>query len=615
MKILLIHSERFRFEVKKKAIDSAEELTDELRSGEASNALVAFVTVERGDEENIEGVVDRAASEIIDVARRVGAKCIVIYPFAHLSSDLASPEAAKKAIVALYEKVKELFDGEVIRAPFGYYKAFEIKCFGHPLAELSRTISREAVSEERNFLVLLPDGTEMSPREWVEKFGDKDPEFRALVEKEALKKPLPGGEESKVIEYCRRLGFEWEPYSDVGHMRYGPEASIVVDLVMQYAWKVARELGIPLFRVMGTNMFSLEVPPVKKHAELFGDRLYVLEVDGKKYVMRFAACHQQFAMLKDWVISYRHLPFGMFEVADSYRLEQPGETLLCFRLRRFYMPDLHILCRDVKEAMEVSFKVHKKILEEIKKIGRRYVSLYNTTRSFYSENKEYFRKLAEMEGQPILIHFVPEGKYYWVINVEYHIIDILKRPREIATFQIDIGNAKRFGIKYFDEENRERYPAIIHTALIGSIERFIYAVLDTEAQKEAKGEKPQLPTWLSPVQVRLIPISKNELEYANKVADALEEKMFRVDIDDRFELTLAKRVREAEKSWIPYIAVIGPKEVSSGVLSVRVRKTGEEKKMSVEELIKVLEEETRGFPKTTFTLPRYLSTRPQYKQL
>ena len=168
-------------------------------------------------------------------------------------------------------------------------------------------------------------------------------------------------------------------------------------------------------------------------------------------------------------------------------------------------------------------------------------------------------KLVKREGKPALLNFVPEGIYYWVLNIEYHIIDELERPREIATFQIDIGNAKRFAISYVDEKGAKEFPPIIHTAIIGSVERYLFTVLDQCARTEKRGGKPSLPLWLSPTQIRVVPVRPEFLGYAQKMVDQLTASHVRADIDDRDE-SLDKRVREAELNWIPYIAVVGKRE-------------------------------------------------------
>lgn len=606
MRLLYIHTEKFSWEVKSEALD----VKDEPVSGSADNALVVFVSVERGDTDD-EGFLRQVALDIIDVVRKVKASSIVVYPYAHLSQDLARPYIAQEVVNKLFGIIKSEFGGEVLKAPFGYYKAFQLKCLGHPLSELSRTFKPEATvakpkAEERRdvYVILTPTGEEVDPAKFdYSNYQD----LKALVDKEVFRKELAGGGEPRYLEYLRKFGFEWEPMSDVGHMRYAPEATVMMELAEDYAVQVAKSLGIPIFKIRGTNMFRLSERPIEAHAKLFGERLYVVESDSDM-ILRYAACFQQFAMVKDWVISYRNLPFGMLEIADSYRYEQGGETVLLFRLRRFYMPDLHIFTKDLDEAIKVSFKLHEAIFREIQKLGRTYVSLYNVTEDFYKSYREYLTELSRREGKPILLRVLPGQKYYWVLNVEYHIIDELGRPREIATFQIDVGNAQRFGIKYVDESNQTKYPVIIHTAILGSVERYLYAVFDTMAKMEKEGKTPRLPTWLSPVQVRLIPITSDNLKFAEEVADALEEAGVRVDIDDRDE-TLSKRIRDAETAWIPYICVIGAKEQEEKILNVRIRGVGLAK-MTLDELIKRIKEETKGYPNRPLYMPRRLSQRP-----
>jgi len=613
MRILAIHAERFSFEVKQKAIDKAEEVPNVKRKYSTKNVLVVFTTVEEGDEKNIEVLTENAANEIAEIVDKVKASEVVVYPYAHLSKNLAPPNIAVNVLKELEGRLKKK-GLKVFRTPFGWYKAFEIKCLGHPLSELSREIKPEKpveeAKEEHEYAILTPDGKLYSPKEYV--FEDEN--FKILVEKEALKKELPGGE-SKIPEYCAKFAIEWELYSDHGHMRFGPEGALIMDLLAEYSWQVVRSLGIPVFYVKGTNMFNLKIDAVMEHAKLFGSRLYSLKVDNNQLILRFAACHQQFAMLKDWIISYKNLPFGIFEVADSYRLEQPGEITLCFRLRKFVMPDLHIITKDLEEAKKMTFLVQRKIFEEIRKIGREYYAIYNTTKSFLKEHWDYVLELVKREGKPVLLVFYPEGKYYWVINVEYIIIDHLNRPREIGTFQIDIGNAKRFNITYRDEKGEIKYPMIIHTAIIGSLERYLYVIFDTAAKASEENKKPRLPTWLSPIQVRVIPVSKEFLNKAIEIARKIEESQIRVDVDDRDE-TLGRKIREAEKNWVPYIVVVGRKEVESNVLTVRIR--GEEKenikKLTLEELVRTIRNETNGYPWKPLTMPILLSQRPIYRR-
>jgi threonyl-tRNA synthetase len=614
LRLLLLHCESFEYEVRQTAVKNPEPLQDN-RAGKFENVLVAFSTIEKEDEQNPGEVVRKATESIAEVARSVNANRILVYPYAHLSSSLASAAVAISVLEQLSRFLSEM-SFEVHRSPFGYYKSFSLHCLGHPLSELSRTIRPEQAKAEpapikTYYKVLALDGKLYDPEEYVFKPGEE--EFRILVEKEALKKALLGGE-PRYLEYCKKFGIEWENLSDVGHMRYNPEGVMIFDLISEYSWSVLSSVGLPILQVKGTNMFDLAVPAVKEHADLFGSRLYRLEVENKSFVMRYAACHQQFAAVRNWTLSYRHLPFGTFEVADSYRLEQSGELLLSFRLRKLHMPDCHIYCRNLEDAKEVTLKLHDKIYEEIGKLGRDYVSVYNITQSFLDSHKDYVMKLVKREGKPALLNFVPEGIYYWVLNIEYHIIDELERPREIATFQIDMGNAKRFAISYVDEKGAKQFPPIIHTAVIGSVERYLFTVLDQCARTEKLGGKPSLPLWLSPSQIRLIPVKPEFLEHAKKLADQLAASHVRADIDDRDE-SLDRRVRDAELNWIPYVAVVGKREVETQMLAVRRRTDGKRYNVGLPELVNEIVGHSAGYPVMAQKLPTLISQRPGYKQL
>ncbi|MEM0004554.1 MAG: threonine--tRNA ligase [Desulfurococcaceae archaeon] len=607
MRILAIHARTFSYDIVKPAIEEPEGVSSDLKK-QFENVLVLFTSIENTDEPD---VVEDAVAEIRGLIEQIKPAEVLIYPYAHLSADLAPPDKAVEILNKLHEKASSSLQIPVHKAPFGWYKSFKLECYGHPLSELSRTITRRSTAQrrpiEKKYFIMTKDGELLKPEEFD---YSEYPELRVLVDKEVYGRELEGGE-NRVNDYSKKFGFEWEPMSDHGHMRYNPPAVVIMDAVSRYSWQVARSLGIPVFRVMGTNMFNLKARPVYEHAVLFGDRLYELQVDNEKYVLRYAACHQQFAMMKDWIISYKDLPFGVFEVADSYRLEQRGELSILFRTRKFYMPDLHILTRDLSEAVEVAKKVQAKIHEEAAKLGRKYIALYNVTEDFLSENRDKLLEFVKNENSPVLIAVLPAGVYYWVINVEYHIIDNLQRPREIATFQIDIGNGKRFGITYTDEKGEKKHPIIIHTAIIGSVERYIYMVFDTAALMEKQGKVPYIPTWIAPVQVRVIPVSREFLDYAVKVYEEIAKHGIRVDLDDR-DLSLGKKIREAAMNWVPYIVVVGQREVETGTINVKIRVNNDQRVMSIEDLVSRVHEEIKGYPQVELTLPGKLSTRPVF---
>ena len=614
LRLLLIHADKFEYESKEKAVKEPESIPDHAKRGGLQDGLVVFTTVEKGDEASPENTATNAAASIEEVLGWLKTSRVMIYPYAHLSTDLAGREPAISTLKILEQKLAEK-GYEVSRAPFGWYKSFTISAKGHPLSELSRTVTpqqqaRKAPALPSEYMIMDEKGYLNSPETF--RYGPGMKEFESLVEKEALKKGLTGGE-PRFLEYARRFGLEWESYADLGQMRFGPESDMIIQLLSDYANLVIRRIGIPILNVRGTNMFDVDVKPIREHLQLFGSRAYELDVDERTFVLRYAACFQQFSMVKDWTLSYRTLPFGTFEVADSYRMEQSGELLLSFRLRKFLMPDLHIYLKNLNEAIQVGAKVHERIYEEIRKIHREYVSIYNTTRSFFEKNKDLFIEMARVEKKPLLLNFVPEGHYYWVLNVEYNIIDDLDRPREIGTFQIDVGNAQRFDIHYANEKGEREYPVIIHTAVIGGLERYLFALLDSAVRMERQGKKPMLPVWVSPVHVRVIPLSKQLVKDGMNILEKLEEAGIRADLDDRDD-TLQSRIRDAELSWVPFIIVFGERELKSEKLSVRVREEGKEIKTSLPELVSRIKSETQGYPSRELTYPKLMSQRPGYKR-
>jgi len=609
MRILQLHSNFLEYEPVGKEIASAEEA--EKKRVRFDEVVVLFTSVEKGDNSS---VAKKAIEDTRKYLDQIKANRIFIYPYAHLSTDLAQSAQALTVLKEMEEYAEEM-GIETYRAPFGWNKQFTISIKGYPLAEQSRSYSAETLAKaeverpvlKKEYLILSLDGTTYDPEDYS--YKPEDANFRLLVEKEALGKESQAKGEPEYIRHMKKFGFDWETMSDVGHMRYSPEAAFIYDAVAAYSAAVADSIQIPVYRVRGTNMFNLDLPPVREHAELFGDRLYQVDVENRSFVLRYAACHQQFAILRHWLISYRNLPFGAFEVADSYRLEQSGELLLSFRVRRMNMPDLHVFCKDIEDAKKWAFKLHEKVYDEVEKLGRDYYSLYNlTSKEFFEANKEWFKELVRREGKPVLLCFYPPGiNYYWVLNIEYHIIDVMNRPREIGTVQIDVGNAKRFGIRYVDSEGKENHPIILHSALIGTVERYLYTLFDSALRMK----HPSLPIWASPTQVRMIPVSSEHLAYAESLADALEQVGIRVDVDDR-EMTVANKVREAETMWIPYIAIVGKKEIETASVSLRSRMDESQRTVTISELSDLVTKELEGKPKLPSHLPRLISTRPRF---
>ncbi len=435
-----------------------------------------------------------------------------------------------------------------------------------------------------------------------------------MLRKEALKEQVGSSEAPEYLKLCRKFGISWERMSDIGHEVYHPAAALIFDLSADYAKQVVTSFGLSVFSVKGTNMFNLSEPAVREHAELFGDRLYTIESDNRDFVLRYAACHQQFSMMSGWNISYRQMPVSAFEIADAYRYEQSGETMLLFRLRRLNMPDLHVLCRDIKEAYRWFTTIHRQVYSEVTKIGTDYEMLINVSSGrAFEENRQFILSLLNERNKDCLIHVYPEGaNFYWTVNIEYHLLDQMGRAREVGTVQIDVGNAKRFNITYADEQGKKQYPIILHTAIVGTIERFMYALFDQALQRAEKTGKPgYLPYWISPEQVRLLPITDRHLTRAKEIASEMTKHKVRAGIDDR-PLTISKKVREAKQDWVSYVIVIGDRELEGNAIKVYDRESDSNRDMTVQELLSECGARQDDYPFKPLYLPAELSKRVDF---
>jgi threonyl-tRNA synthetase len=278
------------------------------------------------------------------------------------------------------------------------------------------------------------------------------------------------------------------------------------------------------------------------------------------------------------------------------------------------MPDVHAICADLEQAMKESLLRFKLCTEVLKGIGLKkedYELAIRFTKDFYEKNKKFVNSLVKLMGKPALIEMWDERFFYFILKWEFNFVDNLNKASALSTDQIDIENAKRYGITYVDEKGEKRHPIILHCSPSGAIERCIYALLEKAYAEQKKGKVPSLPLWLSPTQVRVIPLSDKYFKESKKIAEQIEKNKIRVDIDDRRE-TVEKKIRDAELEWIPYVLVVGPKELKSKKFAVRIREEGKIKEMKLEELIKKIKKKIEGKPFKKLSLPKLISKRPSF---
>jgi len=303
----------------------------------------------------------------------------------------------------------------------------------------------------------------------------------------------------------------------------------------------------------------------------------------------------------------------------SFRREQSGEVSGLKRLRAFTMPDLHTFCRDLPQATEEfkrQFSTAMRWMSSLKidsEVALRFV------KEFYENNKTLAQDLAKLAGKPILVEIWNERYFYFVMKFEFNVIDSMKKASALSTVQIDVENGKRFNITYADENGEKQHPYILHTSISGSIDRNVYALLEREAIKISQGKKPMLPLWLSPTQVRFIPVADEFVPdcemFINELNAISPFHYIRSDIDDRDE-SVGRKIRDAEKEWIPYIIVIGEKERNDKIVSPRVRinELGQgDHPYTISQLHNLILERIKDFPQQKLPVALYLSKRPKFK--
>jgi threonyl-tRNA synthetase len=620
MRILQLHSNFIEYKPIQKEIEMAEEA--EKKEIRLEEIVVMFTAVEEGDDLT---VARKAIEEAQVFLEKLGANRILIYPYAHLSNRLAKPIEALKVIKAMEAYAKER-GIETYRAPFGWNKQFTISIKGHPLAEQSRVIlpaeieekKEEKVSEavkaeeklESSWYILQPNG-ELTP---VEDFNFKGYENLEKFAEYEISKVRASQQMPPHVSLMKRLEIaDYELGSDPGNIRWYPKGRLIKSLLEQLVTAKMVEYGA--MEVETPVMYDFHHPSLADYLNRFPARQYLLKSEDKELFLRFAACFGQFLMLHDTQFSYRHMPLRVYELTRySFRREKSGEVVGLRRLRAFTMPDCHAFCKDLEQAKQefiTRFKLSIQVLEEIGLSRSDYEAAIRFTKDFYEENKDFIALLAKIFGKPLLAEMWKERFFYFRLKWDFNFVDNQDKAAALSTDQIDVENAKRYDITYVDDKGEKNYPLILHCSPSGAIERCIYALLEKAFKEQQSGKPPMLPLWLSPTQVRIIPMSSDYLEHAEKIAKTINEHNIRVDVDDR-ALTLQKRVREAEMEWIPYIIVIGQKEVQSAILPVRDRKAGAIRRMKLEELISEIESIIKGKPFKQLPLPIYLSKRPQF---
>ncbi len=375
---------------------------------------------------------------------------------------------------------------------------------------------------------------------------------------------------------------------------YLPNGYIVWELLENYIKGKEKKLGYK--HVLTPPLATVDLYKTSGHWDHYKDAMFPkMQVEGEEFVLRPMNCPHHMMIYANSIHSYRDLPIRIGEIARDCRFEASGTLKGIERVRTFCQNDAHLFV--TPEQIEEEFKtVVNLILEAYKDLN---ITNYHFELSLrdpedkakyhpddemweIAENK--LRKVLDDIGIPY-IEKIGEAAFYGP-KLDVQVKPAVGNEYTLSTCQLDFCLPAKFNLAYIDKDGEKKMPVVIHRAVFGSIDRFIAYYLE-----ETKGA---LPTWLAPLQVKILPITDKQLEYAKDVYNKMLEKGIRVEIDSRQE-KLGYKIREAQMAKVPYILVIGDKEIEVGSVGVRARNEGDIGQIAVEDFIQRIEEEIRNY--------------------
>lgn len=417
----------------------------------------------------------------------------------------------------------------------------------------------------------------------------------------------------KHIEYMRRHQLlDYCDVSEKGHFKWFPKGVLMFRLLLDYAARLSADWGA--FEMRNPMVIRGDNNLIGQLMGEFFEQDY--KVDGGRGIcyLRYASDPLAFPFLQSLRFNRRQCPLRIYEEANCFRNEQQGAVSGLKRVRHFMMTDMHAACASVEQAREEFERLclrFGRLMNSVVAAGR-WVLGWEGVSDFYEQNKEWLVGIGKAMGVPAFFKLMPQMHHYYAMKNEYQVITEDKSNIQVSTVQWDVKDGERFDIGFVDEDGcKHPCPVIIHASSFGSIERTLCAMLESIAVDEAEGRVPMFPLWLAPAQVRVVPVSAEHVAHAADICRRLAASSVRADVDDSND-TVSKKIRNAEREWIPYIAVIGQKELESGQLSVRCRKDGSQALRPEAEIIRAVRAEVGDMPYRPLPLPCMLSQRPVF---
>lgn len=549
MRIITLHCDYIRFKPLKKAIKNPEELKDKSEK-EIKECLVVLTAVEKGDSDQ---TVKQLIGAIKKTSSEVKVKKIVLYPYAHLSSNLANPQTALEYLTeAEHVLIKDGF--EVVRAPFGYYKEFELKVKGHPLSELSKEFRPGELKEE----IIVP-----------QKIIAKEEAYDAKKLLNDISRSKLDTSKLKDNDH-RILGQKLDLFSfnevAPGMVFWHNNGLVIYNELINYWRELHRKAGYQ--EISTPQILDSKLWKISGHWEKYRENIFLTEYEGRQFAAKPMNCPGGMLVYKSKTHSYKDLPLRVGELGLVHRQELSGVLAGLFRVIKFTQDDAHIFCKEDQLESEI-----EKIMGLIHEVYSKFGFTYTVELSTRPEKRIGDEKLWD-KAELILEKVLKKKKMTFIINkgdgafygpkIDFHIKDSLGRTWQCATIQLDFAMPERFELEYTDSDNKAKRPVMLHRVIFGSLERFIGILLE-----HLNGN---LPLWLSPVQVRIINFTDRNTKFAEKILESLQKEVPNLRIDSDFRnTTVNDKIRDAEMQKINYAIVIGDKEEKSKNLAVRER--------------------------------------------
>lgn len=398
-------------------------------------------------------------------------------------------------------------------------------------------------------------------------------------------------EEAKKRDH-RKLGRELDYFSisdeiGAGLVLYHPKGAILRTIIEDYIKREHIKRGYDM--VIGPHILKSDIWIKSGHYEYYKENMYIFKIEKQEYVIKPMNCPAHMLVYKSQVRSYRDLPLRIFELGTVYRNEKGGVLHGLLRVRGFTQDDAHIFC--LKEQLQDEIVgVIDFVGETLKVFGFNEFEIEISTKplkhigteSDWEEATSALQNALDKKGLPYEIN-EGDGAFYGP-KIDIKLKDALGRSWQCATIQCDFALPNRFDLTYVDSNGKKVRPVMIHRVILGSIERFIGALIEHYGGA--------FPLWLSPEQVRVIPITSSQSGFANNMMTKLRDNDIRVNIDERPE-KMQKKIRGAEVEKIPVMAIVGAREAASDSVSVRSKTKGDLGVMKVDEFVNLLKEEIK----------------------